>query len=222
MFEPATEVIRKGKAGKPNEFGEMLQVQEEENQIITAYEVYEKRPDGPRDLDRSGWRNTNGRLGRRPRLVAAGAGFSSAANEQALETMGVARVSIPNYTTRDPVRRGRQKQRWFKRGQKWRTGVEGRSSRTEAPPWTKPQPLPGPGRHAALGGAGGDRRQPDQHRDQARGRGVKLIGRAAGSALRGSNFRRFRQWESSEKAFLRRKVASYPADKHYVVRFRGT
>ena len=29
---------------------------------------------------------------------------------------------------RDPVRRGRQKQRWFKRGQKWRTGVEGRIS----------------------------------------------------------------------------------------------
>jgi len=40
----------------------------------------------------------------------------------------VARVSIPNYATRDPVRRGRQKQRWFKRGQKWRTGVEGRIS----------------------------------------------------------------------------------------------
>ena len=60
--------------------------------------------------------------------MAADAGFSSAANERALEKMGVSRVSIPNYATRDPARRGRQKQRWFKRGQKWRTGVEGRIS----------------------------------------------------------------------------------------------
>jgi len=45
-----------------------------------------------------------------------------------MEQMGVSPVSIPNYATRDPARRSRQKQRWFKRGQKWRTGVEGRIS----------------------------------------------------------------------------------------------
>ncbi len=127
VFEPTTEVIRKGKAGKPNEFGKMLKVQEAENQIITGYEVYEKRPDD-REILIAAVQEHERRLGRTPRLVAADAGFSSAANERALEAMGVARVSIPNYTTRDPVRRGRQKQRWFKRGQKWRTGVEGRIS----------------------------------------------------------------------------------------------
>ena len=127
VFEPTTEVIRKGKAGKPNEFGKMLKVQEAENQIITAYEVYEKRPDD-REILIAAVQKHERRLGRTPRLVAADAGFSSAANERALEAMGVARVSIPNYATRDPERRGRQKQRWFKRGQKWRTGVEGRIS----------------------------------------------------------------------------------------------
>ena len=127
VFEPETEVIRKGKAGKENEFGKMLKVQEAENQIITAYEVYEKRPDD-REILIDAVEEHERRLGRTPRLVAADAGFSSAANERALEAMGVARVSIPNYATRDPVRRGRQKQRWFKRGQKWRTGVERRSS----------------------------------------------------------------------------------------------
>jgi IS5 family transposase len=35
LFEPSTEVIRKGKAGKPNEFGKMVKLQEAENQIIT-------------------------------------------------------------------------------------------------------------------------------------------------------------------------------------------
>jgi IS5 family transposase len=37
-------VIRKGKAGKPNEFGKMVKVQEAENQIITSFEVYDQRP----------------------------------------------------------------------------------------------------------------------------------------------------------------------------------
>ena len=127
VFEPTTEVIRKGQAGQPNEFGKMLKVQEAENQIITDYEVCEKRPDD-REILIEAVQEHERRLGRTPRLVAADAGFSSAANEQALEAMGVARVSIPNYATRDAVRRGRQKQRWFKRGQKWRSGVEGRIS----------------------------------------------------------------------------------------------
>jgi hypothetical protein len=53
LFEPATEVIRKGKAGKPNEFGKMVKLQEAENQIVTDYEVYDRRPsDGPADRSR--------------------------------------------------------------------------------------------------------------------------------------------------------------------------
>ena len=31
LFEPHTEIIRKGKAGKPNEFGKLVQLQEAEN-----------------------------------------------------------------------------------------------------------------------------------------------------------------------------------------------
>ena len=42
IFEPSTEVIRKGKAGKPNEFGKMVKVQEAENQIVTDFEVYDQ------------------------------------------------------------------------------------------------------------------------------------------------------------------------------------
>src|SRR5262249_38162838 len=34
VFEPSTEIIRKGKSGKPNEFGKMVKLQEAENQII--------------------------------------------------------------------------------------------------------------------------------------------------------------------------------------------
>src|SRR6266446_5428629 len=44
LFEPATEVIRKGKLGKPNQFGNMVKLQEAENQIVIDYEVYDRRP----------------------------------------------------------------------------------------------------------------------------------------------------------------------------------
>ena len=44
LFEPSTEVIRNGKAGKPNEFGKMVKLQEAENQIVTDFEVYQQRP----------------------------------------------------------------------------------------------------------------------------------------------------------------------------------
>jgi len=44
IFETHTEVIRKGKANKPNEFGKLVLIQEAENQIITHYQVCQQRP----------------------------------------------------------------------------------------------------------------------------------------------------------------------------------
>jgi len=40
----------------------------------------------------------------------------------------VKRVSVPNRSTKSPARKELQKKRWFKKGQKWRTGCEGRIS----------------------------------------------------------------------------------------------
>ena len=42
--------------------------------------------------------------------------------------MGVKRVCIPNRSTKSAERRREQKKRWFRNGQKWRTGCEGRIS----------------------------------------------------------------------------------------------
>jgi IS5 family transposase len=44
IFETSTEIIRRGKAGKPNEFGKVVRVQEAENQIVIDYEIYDQRP----------------------------------------------------------------------------------------------------------------------------------------------------------------------------------
>ena len=61
-------------------------------------------------------------------LVAGDAGFYSAKNETAAKAMGVKRVCVPNRSTKSPERKREQKKRWFRNGQKWRTGCEGRIS----------------------------------------------------------------------------------------------
>jgi IS5 family transposase len=127
MFEPHTEIIRKGKASKPTEFGKMVKIQEAENQIVTHYEVFEERPSDS-DLLVDAVAKHAEVLGRTPDLVAADAGFYSQANEKDIEDKGVKRVSIPNKNTKSEARKKHQKQRWFKNGQRWRTGCEGRIS----------------------------------------------------------------------------------------------
>jgi IS5 family transposase len=127
LFEPDTEIIRKGKASKPTEFGKLVKLQEAENQIIIAYEVYDQRPQD-KDLLVPAVQLHEQRLDRAPELVAGDAGFYSAQGEATVQGMGVKRVSIPNHSTKSTERRRHQRQRWFRKGQKWRTGCEGRIS----------------------------------------------------------------------------------------------
>jgi IS5 family transposase len=127
VFEPSTEIIRKGKASKPTEFGKMVKLQEAENQIITAYEVYPQRPSDS-DLLIPAIETHEALVGRVPRLVAADAAFHSGRNEAAAKAKGVKRVCIPNRSTKSPDRKREQKKRWFRNGQRWRTGCEGRVS----------------------------------------------------------------------------------------------
>jgi transposase, IS5 family len=127
LFEPSTEVIRKGKAGKPNEFGKMVKLQEAENQIVIDYEVYARRPNDSEILV-AAIDTHRALLGRSPHLVAADAAFYSNRNEAAAKAKGVKRVCIPNRSTKSTERRREQKKRWFRNGQKWRTGCEGRIS----------------------------------------------------------------------------------------------
>jgi transposase, IS5 family len=127
LFEPSTEVIRKGKAGKPNEFGKMVKLQEAENQIVIDYQVYARRPNDS-DILVTAIEVHQALLGRTPRLVAADAAFYSNKNEAAAKAKGVKRVCIPNRSTKSAERKREQRKRWFRNGQKWRTGCEGRIS----------------------------------------------------------------------------------------------
>jgi IS5 family transposase len=127
VFEPHTETIRKGKIVKPNEFGKLVTIQESEHQIITGYDVHTKRP-----ADVTLWTAALDRhqtiFGRAPDLAAGDRGFSSATNEQAAADRGVRRVVLPRRGPKSPARRAYEHQRWFRRGQRWRVGCEGRIS----------------------------------------------------------------------------------------------
>ena len=94
-------MIRKGKAGKPNEFGKMVKLQEAEDQIVIDYEVYDRRPSDS-DLLIAAIETHRPVLGRVPHLVAADAAFYSAKNEAAAKAQGVKRVCIPNRSTKSP------------------------------------------------------------------------------------------------------------------------
>ena len=127
MFETHTEAIRKGKKVKPTEFGKLVKVQEAENQIITDYEVCAERVEDGKLWDSSLERHEQ-IFGRPPRVATADAGFSSAANEATATARGVRQVALPWRGRLSAARRAHQKQRWFRRAQRWRTGCEGRIS----------------------------------------------------------------------------------------------
>ena len=127
LFEPHTEAIRKGKAAKPTEFGKLVKLHEGENQIIVDYEVFAKRPADATLLQPTVKRHKE-LLGRVPDLLAADRGFWSAANKQAALAAGVKKVCIPATGRGSAEQRHMQRQRWFRRGQRFRTGCEGRIS----------------------------------------------------------------------------------------------
>ena len=102
-------------------------LQEAENQIVVDYEVYDRRPNDA-DLLIPAIEVHQARLGRVPYLVAADAAFYSGKNETAATAKGVKRVCVPNRSTTSLERKREQKKRWFRNGQKWRTGSEGRIS----------------------------------------------------------------------------------------------
>ena len=127
LFETATEAIRKGKAAKPTEFGKLVKIQEAEHQIVTDYAVYAERP-ADQSLLLPAIAQHQVIFDRPPELLAADAGFFSAENEAQATAAGVQKVAIPNKQTRSPARWAFQRQRWFKRAQRWRVGCEGRIS----------------------------------------------------------------------------------------------
>ena len=127
LFEEHTVVIRKGKAHKPTEFGRLVRIDEVENGIVSNYQIAANNL-----ADQLQWgpalQAHTEIFGRPPWLAAADRGCWSTANERVAQQLGVARVVLPARGRLSKERSTRQKQRWFRRGQGWRAGIEARIS----------------------------------------------------------------------------------------------
>ena len=132
LFEPHTQVIRKGKAHKPNEFGRLVRLDGVENGIVSGYQVLEGNPDDSRS-----WlpalEQHQALFGHVPQLATADRGFFSAQNEREAEALGVAKVALPTRGRLSNKRAKRQKQRWFKLALRWRAGCEATVSTLKHP-----------------------------------------------------------------------------------------
>jgi IS5 family transposase len=127
LFEEHTVVIRKGKAHKPNEFGRLVRLDEVEQGIVSHYHISANN-----QADQQQWKpalETHVEIfGHAPHLAAGDRGFWSQANEDAAKELGVKRIVLPARGKLSQSRAAHQKQRWFRRGQGWRAGGEGRIS----------------------------------------------------------------------------------------------
>jgi transposase, IS5 family len=72
-------------------------------------------------------------FGQAPEMVAADRGFFSAKNEQEAKTLGVEKVALPARGRLSQKRAQRQKERWFRRAQRWRAGSESTISTLKHP-----------------------------------------------------------------------------------------
>jgi transposase, IS5 family len=127
LFEPDTAIIRKGKPGKPTEFGRVLWLDEVEGGIISRYAVLDGNPDEKAQLPLSLTHHRQ-QFGHPPDLLTGDRGLHSAANERQATSAGVTEVVLPKPGKKSAKRLAHERQDWFRAGRNWRAGIEGRIS----------------------------------------------------------------------------------------------
>jgi len=127
IFEPHTAIIRRGKAGKPVEYGRKVWIDEVEGGIVTRWEVLKGNPS---DTDQ--WVPSleahQQLFGKPPTQASADRGVFSADNEAEAQHRGIQQVVLPKPGKKSEQRRQQEKQLWFRRVRRWHAGVEGRIS----------------------------------------------------------------------------------------------
>jgi transposase, IS5 family len=127
LFEPHTQIVKRGKAGRVVEFGRKVLLDEVEGGMISGYRILPE-PGSDAPYLKASLENHQERFGRAPRLLAGDRGFYSPGNEALAKARGVKRVAIPYAGKAPPERVQEEKQRWFRTGYRFRAGIEGRIS----------------------------------------------------------------------------------------------
>jgi IS5 family transposase len=121
LSDPDARPIRKGKPQHPTQFGYTLLLAEDERGFIADHQLQRGNPpDAPQLVPAVA--RVIAVTGRPPGTVVGDRGFGTAANDQALEALGVKRVGLQRTGT--PGKRTRR----FRRLRNWRVGIEARIS----------------------------------------------------------------------------------------------
>jgi IS5 family transposase len=127
LFEPHTAIIRKGRIGHQTEFGRGVWLDEVEGGIISRYCLLAGHPVDNVQV-RPSLEHHREVFGKPPVLLTADRGAYSGPNEEYAKSQGVERVVLPKPGAKSKERVAYEKQAWFGRGRRWRSGIEGRIS----------------------------------------------------------------------------------------------
>jgi len=128
IFEPHTDLIKRGKVLKPIEFGHKVFLAESGYGLITQYRVLTGNPADQIHVAPSLEHHTEA-FGHVPDLYSSDRGFFNEANLEACTTAGVTLTCIPQAGgKRSAEREAFEKSPAFKKGQRFRAGIEGRIS----------------------------------------------------------------------------------------------
>jgi transposase, IS5 family len=128
IFEPHTNLIKRGKVRTPVEFGHKVFLAESAQGLITQYEVLNGNPSDEVHVAPS-LRCHRRAFGRLPEVYGSDRGFFSEPNLACCNRDGVKVVCIPQRGgKRTAEREAYEKSSEFKQGQRFRAGIEGRIS----------------------------------------------------------------------------------------------
>lgn len=124
MFEPHTELLIRGKAGKPVEFGHMVLLQQVENKFVSDYATFEKRPSDESLIDGIIARHEK-MFGKKPTNLTGDKGFYKSREKLAELEKVIENVSIAKKGSRTLEEMEREHAPIFRKLQRFRAGIEG-------------------------------------------------------------------------------------------------
>lgn len=127
LFEPHTDIIKRGKENQPVEYGHKVWLNEVDGGIVSHYRVLEGNPNDSQQWE-SSLKAHGCTFGQPPHQASGDRGVHSEPNEQAAKTMGVKWVILPQPGHRSKTRQRHEHSHWFVQGRRWHAGVEGRIS----------------------------------------------------------------------------------------------
>jgi transposase, IS5 family len=127
LFEPHTQVIQRHKPGHAVEFGRKLWLDEVDGGLVSRYAVLDQ-PGQDQPYLAGSLAGHQERFGHPPWLLAGDRGVYSGANERLAQEAGVKRVVLPATGKPSAERRQQERTGWWRRGFRFRAGIEGRIS----------------------------------------------------------------------------------------------